>query len=111
VLKGPTACFPETQAGPKAVSGQHLGPAWPGLGLQAHHYIYPRNVRIAGVTRIEHMQKRIEKMKHQGWLCARDESTGMSPDEEQKDEVDELAEDDGEGEKWVKPVLKEEVWD
>ena len=63
--------------------------------------------------RIERVQKRIEKMKRQKWLCARDESA--SADEEQKNEVDQLAGDDGTGdteEKWAKPVLKEgEVWD
>ncbi|KAF8801085.1 hypothetical protein BYT27DRAFT_7262312 [Phlegmacium glaucopus] len=63
--------------------------------------------------RIERVQKRLEKMKRQRWLCARDES--VSPDEEQKNEVDQLAGDDGKDdkeEKWVKPILKEgEVWD
>ena len=60
--------------------------------------------------RIERVQKRMDKMKRQGWLCARDES--LSADEEQKNEVDQLAEDDGTGERWVKPELKEgEVWD
>jgi len=63
--------------------------------------------------RIERVQKRMEKMKRQAWLCARDES--VSPDEEQKNEVDQLAGDDGRDdkeEKWVKPILKEgEVWD
>jgi hypothetical protein len=61
--------------------------------------------------RIERVQKRMEKMKRQGWLCARDESVS---DEDQKNEVDELAEDDDDGtqEKWVKQELKEgEVWD
>ena len=60
--------------------------------------------------RIERVQKRMEKMKRQGWLCARDESVS---DEDQKNEVDELAgDDDGTQEKWVKQELKEgEVWD
>ena len=60
--------------------------------------------------RIERVQKRMEKMKRQGWLCARDESAS---DEEQKNEVDELAGDDnGAQEKWVKQELKEgEIWD
>lgn len=58
--------------------------------------------------RIERVQKRMEKMKRQGWLCARDESVS---DEEQKNEVDELADDDDDG-TWVKQELKEgEVWD
>jgi hypothetical protein len=53
--------------------------------------------------RIERVQKRMEKMKRQGWLCARDESVS---DEEQKNEVDELADDED------KQELKEgEVWD
>jgi hypothetical protein len=52
----------------------------------------------------------MDKMKRQGWLCARDES--VSADEEQKSEVDELAEDDGREGNWIKPDLKEgEVWD
>ena len=56
--------------------------------------------------RIERVQKRMEKMKRQGWLCARDESVS---DEEQKNEVDELAGDDG---TWVEQEMKEgEVWD
>ena len=64
--------------------------------------------------RIERVQKRMDKMKRQGWLCARDES--VSEDEGQMNEVDQLAEDDGteEGteEEWVKPELKAgEVWD
>jgi hypothetical protein len=60
--------------------------------------------------RIQRVQKRMDKMKRQGWLCARDES--LSADEEQKNEVDQLAEDDGTEERWVKPKLKEgEVWD
>ena len=60
--------------------------------------------------RIERVQKRMDKMKRQGWLCARDES--VSVDEGQKNEVDQLAEDDSTEEKWVKPELKEgEVWD
>ena len=60
--------------------------------------------------RIERVQKRMEKMKRQGWLCARDESVS---DEEQKNEVDQLAEDDdGTQGKWVKLELREgEVWD
>ena len=60
--------------------------------------------------RIERVQKRMEKMKREGWLCARDESVS---DEDQKNEVDELAgDDDGTQEKWVKQELKEgEVWD
>ena len=62
--------------------------------------------------RIERVQKRMEKMKRQGWLCARDESVS---DEEQKNEVDQLAGDD-DGTHWqekcVKLELKEgEVWD
>ena len=57
--------------------------------------------------RIERVQKRMEKMKRQGWLCARDESVS---DEEQKNEVDELAGDDDDTQ--VKQELKEgEVWD
>jgi len=60
--------------------------------------------------RIERVQKRMDKMKRQGWLCARDES--VSEDEGQKNEVDQLAEDDGTEDKWVKPELKAgEVWD
>lgn len=60
--------------------------------------------------RMERVQKRIEKMKRQKWLCARDES--VSADEEQKNEIDQLARDDDTEEKWVKPALKEgEVWD
>ena len=60
--------------------------------------------------RIERVQKRMEKMKRQGWLCARDESVS---DEEQKNEVDQLAEDDDDTqEKRVKLEMKEgEVWD
>ena len=60
--------------------------------------------------RIERVQKRMEKMKREGWLCARDESVS---DEDQKNEVDELAgDDDGTQEKWVEQELKEgEVWD
>lgn len=59
---------------------------------------------------MERVQKRIEKMKRQKWLCARDES--VSADEEQKNEIDQLARDDDTEEKWVKPALKEgEVWD
>ena len=61
--------------------------------------------------RIERVQKRMEKMKRQGWLCARDESVS---DEDKKNEVDELAGDDDDGtqENWVKQDLKEgEVWD
>ena len=54
--------------------------------------------------RIERVQKRIEKMKRQEWLCARDESAS--------DEEDQLAGDDDTQEKWVKLELKEgEVWD
>jgi hypothetical protein len=54
--------------------------------------------------RIKRVQKRMEKMKRQGWLCARDESVS--------DEVDQLAGDDDTQEKWVKLELKEgEVWD
>ena len=60
--------------------------------------------------RIERVQKRIERMKRRRWLCARDES--VSADEEQKNEIDQLAGDDGTEEEWVKPVLKDgEVWD
>ena len=61
--------------------------------------------------RIERVQKRMEKMKRQGWLCARDESVS---DEEQKNEVDQLVEDDNDDtqKKWVKLEMKEgEVWD
>jgi hypothetical protein len=54
--------------------------------------------------RIERVQKRMEKMKRQGWLCARDESVS--------EEEDQLAGDDDTQEKWVKLELKEgEVWD
>ena len=59
--------------------------------------------------RIKRVQKRMEKMKRQGWLCARDESVS---DEEQQNEVDELAEDDGKQENWFKLEWKEgDVWD
>ena len=59
--------------------------------------------------RIKRVQKRMEKMKRQGWLCARDESVS---DEEQKDEVDQLVGDDGKQENWVKLEWKEgDVWD
>ena len=123
--QAPSSPFPPTSSPFHNFLSFHSSPSTPSsagsifpdietFNLERHYpnrkYIYtPAPKERTHRRRIERVQKRIEKMKRQGWLCARDES--VSPDEEQKDEVDELAEDDGEGEKWVKPVLKGEVWD